>query len=404
MPTNYPLARRGYLEWYSHLILPPDVNDVAGNEEHAVFLLLAQRIEGFNLASEELTQATRLFLAAPMAHQRAAALNSLLLQMEGDLEVVKMAWMVIESGEKSDDALTVMRSLKNNPLKDLFKVLSLEIVPDLTAEPTFLQPKANTPRHYEAAIENLQYEVQEIIDLVLNRVSNIGMRLVRDIARDEKAWAVVRQGLELLKGSDQLGHIGWGLEDHVEPNAQELAGALRGTLGNIMEKLLAILQHNDLVRYTIGDWLDDLHELDVNRQKSHFITLLDHLYQTDALRYDVNFWLHDSHDMDRLISASRQVGELSDRFEALVSLIRRVNQRLKDDDLFEDNAFLGSVYSALQVGLLGILVFAGYDYLDEGKRALNLTRGVREILIETLPVSQQTQEEAENRRRRSIRN
>jgi hypothetical protein len=399
MPTHYPLARRGYLEWYSHLILPPDPNDIDSDEEHAIFLLLAHRLEGFNLASEEFTQATRPFLHAPMTHQRSQALHALLLQIEGDLGVAEMAWSMIEAGHKTDDALTIMRSLKQNPLKELFKVLSLELPADLTAEPTFIAPSSRLPASHEAAVEAVRYEVYETIELVLNRVSNVGMRVIRDTLGDSDSLA----GLDLLKGSDQLGAIGWGLEDHVEANARELAGALRGILSNVVGKLLMILEHNDLVRYTIGDWLDDLQGLDPSQQKARFGALLEQLYQTRDLQHDAAYWLRDSHDLERMASATRQIHDLNDDFEALVNLVRRATQRLGQAELFRDNPFLGQVYSAVQIGLLGILVFAGYDYLDEGKRALNITRGVKEILIETLPVSRQTLEEAENIRVRVLR-
>lgn len=397
---NYTHARRGYLEWYSHLLSPYETG-----EEQSIIEVIEDRIDGLNLASEELTKATLPYLSADDHRQRITALGSLLGQIEGDLQVANALWNLMENAAQNQD-LTVtalVRPIRESRLLDTLRSITVSIPPHIETPPTSHPSTPNTIS-LETALEGLRVEIEDAFDLILERADNVGIRLIRDILlTGQSQWEMVEKGVSLLQGHERVGDIGWGLEDEVEEGASELAGELRGVLINIMEKILAILEKNDLVRYTIMDWLDDLRRTGQDQIKNTFSQLVEHLYQTQEFRQKkLPIWLKDALDVEHITAAVQAVKQLEDDFEKLSNQIRLLGSIMSESTLF-DHRLLASMGFGLRIGLLSTVVFAGYDHLDEGTRALNITRGIKQILIEDLPISAQTLEMAENLSARTIR-
>jgi hypothetical protein len=231
---------------------------------------------------------------------------------------------------------------------------------------------------------------------VTERALSVGLRLTRDLFTLGSAqWAVALKAVDLLQGQEKVGNIGWGLEDEVASVASGLAGSLRSVLVNVVDKILVIMEKNDLVRYTITDWLGELKEVEAGERKPRLTMLVEQLYQTQVFReQDLHVWLSDATDVARIHQAADEIMHLGDNFDRLANHTRRLGTTLSISSIFLSPVLM-SVGLSLQVGLLSMIVFAGYDHLDEGSRALNITRGVKEVLINTLPVSQQTLMKAE---------
>jgi hypothetical protein len=135
------------------------------------------------------------------------------------------------------------------------------------------------------------------------------------------------------------------------------------------------------------------------RQADQLYTYLGHLYQTEVFRQKIlPLWLKDPIDPQRVQATSAAVRQIGANFGRLALLIKRINERLETSSLFQDSILASTGY-ALQVGLLGVLIFAGYDHLDEGSVALNITQGIKETLITQLPISAETRLASEFRSR-----
>jgi hypothetical protein len=399
---NYTHARNGYLEWYSHLFSPLDAET-----GEAALALMADRIDGLNDASEELTHATRVYLVSDNHTHRVTALNSLLHQIEGDLEAANMIWTVIEDTDEEDAPDTLTRSVRGSHLRQTLRRLATEIPATIEGEETVVIRSIAPGKRslsLQEAIGDLRFEIYDTLDLINDRTNSIGIRMIRDIlSTGAGKWDAVLRAVSLLQGHEKAGDVGWGLEDEVEDFAQELASGLRGILANVVEKILIVIEKNDLVRYTIADWLEDLRETDSETRKKHFAGLLEHLYQTKTFReHDLNIWLQDALIVERVHQATEEIAQLGDNFDHLGNLVRRLSSVISAGAIFANPTLL-SVGLAIQIGLLGTLVFAGYDHIDEGTRMLNLTKGIKQILMERLPVSPQTIEHAESLRSRTIR-
>ena len=415
MASQYPQARRAYLEWYSLLLSPPDSGEPGGQ---SAIEQIESRVDGLNFASEEFTQATKPYLEAEDQTLRMAALDSLLHQIEGDLEIATTLWSIVDSAEANtqEDDLNehIMRSTRSVQLTTTYRRLITEIPAKLEDTAQLYRAatrsdgsgaSAHRPDDLEGALDDLRYEIEDTIGIINDRAVSIGLRLLRDILTLGQAeWIAVAKAVDLLKGHEKAGNVGWGLEDDVAMVVSGIAGALRGVLINIVEKVLIVIEKNDLVRYTIADWLEDLRDSASQKDRRvHFSDLLEQLYQTRQFRnQDLKIWLKDAVDVQGIHRAADEIMHLGDNYDRMANQIRRLGTALGVASLFV-NPVLLSMGLALQIGLLSTLVFAGYDHLDEGARALNITRGVKEVLINEIPVSRFTIQLAEKIRNNQIR-
>jgi|GEM_PF-4350557 len=411
--NNYTAARTAYLEWYGHVITPQvvDPDDVvrSGSSTGELALTrLAERVDGFALASEELTEATRQYLTASNDSQRMEAVDSLLHQIEGDMAIANLLWDVVDRASEENAQQDIVRSTIQQPTKSTMRRLMSEMPISLDGEsqPTDVVRSAtiSSPKDIDSALENLRFEIEDTIDLVYERTLNIGSRLTRDIlSLGHGQWPLILQAVDLLQGNEKAGNVGWGLEDEVKAVTAEVASGLRSVLINVVEKILIIIEKNDIIRYTMTDWLEELQNTDSPNRKLKLTSLLQQLYQTESFRrHDLDVWLQDAQEIDKIQYVTDAVIALGDNYDKLANQVRRLSGLIGVGSLFL-NPVLLSVGLALQIGLLGTLIFAGYDHLDEGQRTLNITRGVKELLIQELPISRKTIERAENLRLKTVR-
>jgi len=404
---SYTQARQAYLEWYGHLLTPPEVSPEhvrrSGNESLAALAVLEDRVDGLNYASEELTHATQTYLEAEDPAQRMAAVDSLLHQIEADLEVANLLWQVAEEAEEDAALNVVKRSVRGARIVGSLRRLAAEMPPSIeqTAESYELKRSVrmeSRPTELAAAVDDLRFEIEDTLSLINDRANTVGLRLVRDVMTlGQKEWVAVMKAVDLLRGNEKVGDVGWGLEDEVKEAVTGIASVLRGTLVNIVEKILLVIQKNDLIRYTIADWLEQLKETEDNQgRKFQFSSLLEQLYQTQTFReLELDIWLQDAIEVAGIHTAADEIMHLGDNFDRLTTQAKRLSGLLSMGAIFA-NPVLMTIGFALQIGLLGTVVFAGYDHLDEGTRALNITRGIKEILIADIPISKQTRQKASN--------
>lgn len=400
MPYNH--ARRGYFQWFGQLLSPP-------NPEGDQYLqdLVESSVSGFLFASEELVAATRTYLRAADHSFRMAALDSLLRQIEGDIAIANLLWAVMEASEENEDLPEeqLTRTYRKVNLNETFQRLFAEIPPHMENVAVYFQTPAgetHRPKDLASAVEDLKNEIEDTTDLIHERSQRIGIRLARSILADQE-WSAIQRGINLLQGQQKVGDIGWGLEDEVSLASSGLAGAIRNLLIDALEKILLLVENNDIVRYTIGDWLEELSELDANARNDKLPILLDQLYQTEYFRNKtLPIWLRDALNVERIHRTADQIMQAGDNFDRLAAQIKRIGLVLDSTPIFDHPRLVGAGL-ALKIGLLSTLVFGGYDSLDEGQRALNVSQGVKEILITTLPVTRQTLTLAVDLQKRVIR-
>ncbi len=394
MPAHYNNALSAYFEWFSHLMIPPDVDDNGGR---AMLNHLADRVDGFAVASEDLTKAAQTFLDAPGHRYQLQAIDSLINQIEGDLAIANMLWDIISRLDSEADTLQIIgQSFRRHSLRDVYRALRVDMTPiqERSAQSSSIAKDAD---NLTAALDQLRYEIDNTLDVVRERATTVGLQLVRDTFQTvNNDQAIIDRAITLLRGHQQVGDVGWGLEDDVPSDAWSLTGGLRSVLVNVVEKILIIIEKNDLVRYIIADWLAILLDQSPSVRRNQFQAMLEQLYQINLLRDPtLDIWLQDAIQAERANACAQEIAQLATSFDHLASQIRQAGAHIQQADMFQ-NPRLQHVGAALQVGLLATLVFAGYDHIDDGSRTLNVIRGVREVLIEDLPVSPSTRRQADN--------
>ncbi len=407
MALSYLQARRGYLTWYELFLSP-----LAKEDSASLLELMERRAEGFSFASEELTAATHPYLRAELHEERIAAVDSLLHQIEGDLEIANTLWSILVTlgNEPAADFDRLMPPIIKNPrLESTYHRIRSQIPGKMEQTARYYQGVVyqlplQRPAPLEEAVANLLYEIEDAVTVIQDRTASVSNRLISYlISQGKSQWKEVLAGIEILQGTQKAGNIGWGFEDKVRPELGGIAGVLRNILINMVEKILLVVEKNDLVRYVMADWLDDIREATPQDSQRILQRHIDHLYQIETLRNkELPIWLKDAVDVSRVHDCADHIMKLGDNYERLALQLKRLGILVSANPLFH-HASLQSAGFALQVGLIGTLVFAGYDHLDEGSRALNITEGIREYLINHLPVSTETHALAENIKANSIR-
>ncbi|NJL94403.1 MAG: hypothetical protein HC915_12110 [Anaerolineae bacterium] len=396
---TYAVARRGFFDWFSHLITTPEPENPA-DPDASLVEALEHKLDGFNFASDQLLEATLPYYRHEDTSHRAAALDNLLYQMEAQLQVALFVWQIINAVDDETDTASinqrVLEAFRPHPLARAFRRLLLEIPPTFqeslalyTAAPQMSPPSQTL----EDALDELRFEIAETLDIVQQRTKRVGLRLVRSILQGEgqpEAPTQQSAAIELLRGQQNLGNSGWGLEDAVPPTLSGLAAMVRQVIINGLERLVLLIESNELIRHTISDWLTELSTASPSARQALLETLLEQLFQTQHFQErQLPEWITDATHVGRIQTASHQIDQLGVNFERLSSQVMHLCRTLEDAELFQ-HPLLRSTGNALRDGLLGIIIFAGFDHIDEGNHTLNLARGIKEVLVRELPVSAQT--------------
>jgi len=399
---QYKQARQGYLEWYSHFLSPFEEG-----EGQTLFDPLLERLEGFLLAEETLSELLFAALAHADGTRRLAALDALLSLLEAEATLAELIWEFILAPD--DKKIKVREALRGRRLQKALYRLNLALP---SHENVFgerfsyadLQDADRRPATLEQAVADLRFEVDETLSTLQEETFTGSLRLLRDLlSLYQHAPDAYQQGLDLLRGQMSLGKIAWRLADDFPPEARHLVDSLRSLLVQMTQKVLAIIEKNDLVRYTLDDWLKNLPKDDLQAASEGLKTRLEQLYQIEHFRRVLlPIWLEDATQISPIHICADAIMSLGLNFDALATHLKYTALTLSNLTLFRHPS-LASVGAGLQLGLLGTLIFAAYDHLDEGGRALNLANGVKEVLLTGLPVSRQTQERAESIASRRLR-
>jgi hypothetical protein len=399
---QYKQARQGYLEWYSHFLSPFEES-----QGQTLFDPLLERLEGFLLAEETLRE----LLFAELVHadeaRRLAALDALLSLLEAEATLAELIWEFILAPD--DKKITAREALRGQRLqKALYRLnLALPAHENVFGERfsyADLQDADRRPAHLEQAVADLRFEVDETLSTLQEETLTGSLRLLRDLlSLHQHEPDAYQQGLDLLRGQMSLGKIAWRLADAFPDEARHLVDSLRSLLVEMMQKVLALIEKNDLVRYTLDDWLKALPRDDFQAASEGLKTRLEQLYQMEHFRRVLlPIWLEDATQISPIHTCADAIMGLGLNFDALATHLKYTALTLSNLTIFRHPTLAG-VGAGLQLGLLGTLIFAAYDHLDEGGRALNLASGVKEVLLKGLPVSRQTQERAESIAARRLR-
>jgi len=235
------------------------------------------------------------------------------------------------------------------------------------------------------SIDSAKVELEKRVSTSATAISKQVQDLGGDIAFNLvmlSEWSAVIEGAGML--NKDIGEL---LEKVREGAGLLLERAIKAagkTLLNVYDKILALLG-KDLeseARKKVREWLDQMKE---KKSMALFDSFVSSLYQIDKLQEEVKGHLKETGaDLDTLNDTTKKVKATSDKFVVFCSRAKMLESALVVAKLIKEPQIL-AIIAGLQVVLLGVVVFAGNDYVGyRNPRFPNLTQGIAEIVRQNI--------------------
>jgi hypothetical protein len=198
-------------------------------------------------------------------------------------------------------------------------------------------------------------------------------------------WKTVEVGAKLL-GKD--------ITDKLEEAKKGLGALLERAVGiaqqlllNVYDKILALLGKGveDEARQQVQQLLEKIKK---DGKIELFDTLIDGLYQLEPFKKQMAEWLSATKaSPDTIAQTSGEIRELGSKFVTLAGYMGGLQSAIALAKKWVKIPELQVITTGLQVALLAVVVYVGYDYIGYKQvRFLDITKGVAEVIEERLGV------------------
>jgi len=327
------------------------------------------------------------YLAAPDPSLREGISGQLLAQAAAELQVA-MELLQSAADEATGPTATATRATRGVSLRDAIdsmeKVMAVPVsaglvVPAMARRTTISQ---DTP---QAARQALQRAAIVSAGAISQRVVEVGGDLAFNLVFKTE-WTAVIQGAGLL--NQDIARLLDQLKEGASELIQRSLTAATKTVLNVFDKILALLGKDveNQARTQIQKWLADIQKAG---KIELFEQLVGKLYKKDKFEKDLPGWVEKTTaNVDRINATTKEVVVVSDKFTVLVGRINTVGDVIGLARFIQTQFPQVLVIStAVQVALLTVLVYAGYDYIGYKQvEFLNLTKGVAEVIRENLAI------------------
>ena len=237
------------------------------------------------------------------------------------------------------------------------------------------------PQDAQAAAELLRRSVAQADRGISRQVVDLGGEIAFDLVMQTR-WAAVLDGASLVRGdaAKKLEEVRTGLGGLVE---QAAANAEKALL-NVYDKVLTLLGKDleDSARKQVREWLEKIKQ---DGKIELLAELVEKLYRVDAFHQELEGWIaHTPSPVDKVGATAGEVDQVAQKFIVLSGRIKSLENAVGLAKLTGIPQVL-LVVAGVQVGLLGVLIYAGYDYIGfkQGK-FMDVTKGVAQVAREGL--------------------
>ena len=380
--THYQDLAQDYLEQFRGLSeVPQPPRATRRGVEEVPAEVLVQRADAIADVSARMVPLAGKVLQAYDPALREGMSGQLLSQAAAELQV---ATALLQLPETQPGVAPTVRTSRGPQLRQAIDALERAMTLPLDQGLLGAGPRTRAvPRTlpFDQAKEALQATTSTTITGVARRVQDLGGDIALNLILNTE-WSLVLEGASLMRKdvAEKLDKVKEGATALVE----KAVNAATKTLLNVYDKIL-VLMGKDLeaeARKRVQAWLEKLEDeesIDV------FDAMVDRLYQIDGLNQRVAAWLGATAvGADVLAQAATDVQGVGDKFGVLVERMDGLQTVMVLAKGIKIPQVL-LVVTAVQIALLGVVVYAGYDYIG-GKEPgfLNVTKGISEILEERL--------------------
>jgi len=282
----------------------------------------------------------------------------------------------------------ITRAARGVSLRDAIdsmeKVMAVPVSAGLAA-PAMARRTTTTENTPDEAKKALQRAAIVSAGAISQRVVEVGGDLAFNLVFKTE-WTAVIQGAGLL--NQDIARLLDQLKEGASELIQRSLTAATKTVLNVFDKILALLGKDveNQARTQIQKWLADIQKAG---KIELFEQLVGKLYKKDKFEKDLPGWVEKTTaNVDRINATTKEVVVVSDKFTVLVGRINTVGDVIGLARFIQTQFPQVLVIStAVQVALLTVLVYAGYDYIGYKQvEFLNLTKGVAEVIRENLAI------------------
>jgi hypothetical protein len=394
MTTTYETARTAYLQSYLQLLEAPPAQGPSPTFRGGGPVspeLLGQRASALAAKSGDLTQATAAQLKSGSNIVSANAASSLLEQASADLVVARTLLENIQAGQNQPSGVT-QRAVGDVQLRLTAMNLNAALPSSLETRPgVAVRGGKIRPQNPADAVADLRNEVHNTLTSIGEKSLALAGKTARDLLRVASSqWNLVISGVQLVSQAA-------GAQDVSKNIEQGLAGALTGLVNAIAQiivgviaKINALLQGNPVAQQAVLGYLDKARAsaaTDVGKSFENFMDRL--LGINNFLNIEMAFWFASAAttEVKRINDAADQVASLTDNYSLLAKQAQKLMDLIAAGSILSSTPALLAISFGLQVAVLTTVIFAAYDYVDAGGKGLNITKGVKEILVAQLGVT-----------------
>jgi hypothetical protein len=240
------------------------------------------------------------------------------------------------------------------------------------------------PVEIESAKKALREAALSGVSAITERVREHGEAIVLDLVTQTE-WRAVIEGAAML--SKDIAEKLESLKQGVSALLKQAVTAAVKTLLNVFDKIMVLLGKDleDKARKQVSEWLERI-------KKEQNVALIDEfvdqLYGKAAFEKALDGWLaNTSADTDKVNQTANVVREVATKFAVLAGYLGTAESAVVLAKRFLKFPQVLAVTTGIQVALLAVVVYSGYDYI--GYRELkfpNLAKGVAEVVRENLVI------------------
>jgi hypothetical protein len=369
---SYEAAADAYLRAFRSLRAAPNAPAATRGGAIVPHDLLVERAEEVAAVSTQMVPLFRSYLESADSAQRERISGQLLAQAGAELQLATQLLSV------SPDAPVgaVTRGTGGIELQDAIRALEQAMQTPESA-PRRVRGDVPRPTTVQEAAEALKQAADLTVGAITQRVSELGGDIAFDLVMQTQ-WSAVVEGASLARKdvAEKLEK----LKEGVNALVSRAVAVAQKTILNVYDKVLALLGRDveDRARKQVSEWLQ---EIERGGKIELFDALLGRLYRADAFKQELDGWLSASEaDADRLNETTGKVKALSERFAALSGRLETLAGAANLAKMLQMPQVL-LIVAGLQVVLLTVVVYAGYDYIGYGQGGpVDLTDGVAQTI------------------------
>jgi hypothetical protein len=353
--------------------------------------LLIDRADEIAEVSASMVALSRSYFEAENFAYREGISAQFIVQAAGELQLASELLQLAADEQSGQPAAATTRAARGTALRDVIAKLEssmqVPVMAGLAAAATQTRAATTQPTTPDEAKKALQTSANDSISTISQRVRELGVDITIDLI-NSAAVEVVLKGASLVR--KDIAHQLNELKQKAGILVSRAVGVATKTLLNVYDKILALMgkDEQDRAREQVKSWLEE-----VEKQKTADLmeVLIDKLYRVNDFKQELAGWLAETTaPIDIINQATQSVTEVAGKFTVLIGRMNILEDVLVLARLLKLPHIL-LIVSGLQVALLSVLVYAGYDFIGyQEVQFVNITKGVAQVIQERLAIREIT--------------